>query len=172
MLIHSMLPLSTVNGPGERAEVWLQGCDLRCAGCWNPSSHMFDTGHDRRCDLNHKMAASATLCFPGGDAPPPAGFGELRQHHFATARAGDQSDSGMLRPQDLCAIGGAMGIYQQESRDRWPRPPTVLPGPNFRLADLTRTRFVNITFKRRNPTSAGCGLREKLPITEASRIPL
>jgi anaerobic ribonucleoside-triphosphate reductase activating protein len=48
MLVHSMLPLSTVNGPGERAVVWLQGCDLRCAGCWNPSSHIFDTGHDRR----------------------------------------------------------------------------------------------------------------------------
>jgi hypothetical protein len=48
MLVHSMLPLSAINGPGERAVVWLQGCDLRCAGCWNPSSHIFDTGHDRR----------------------------------------------------------------------------------------------------------------------------
>jgi anaerobic ribonucleoside-triphosphate reductase activating protein len=37
-----MLPRSAVNGPGERAVVWVQGCDLRCAGCWNPSSHVFD----------------------------------------------------------------------------------------------------------------------------------
>jgi hypothetical protein len=58
MLVHSMLPLSTVNGPGERAVVWLQGCDLRCAGCWNPSGHIFDTGHDRRCDLNRKKATA------------------------------------------------------------------------------------------------------------------
>lgn len=42
MLIHSMLPRSTVNGPGARAVVWLQGCDLRCTGCCNPSSHAFD----------------------------------------------------------------------------------------------------------------------------------
>lgn len=45
MLIHSMLPRSAVNGPGERAVVWLQGCDLHCRGCFNPTSHPFD--HDR-----------------------------------------------------------------------------------------------------------------------------
>ena len=38
MLVHSTLPRSTVNGPGERAVVWFQGCDLRCPGCWNPST--------------------------------------------------------------------------------------------------------------------------------------
>jgi anaerobic ribonucleoside-triphosphate reductase activating protein len=47
MLIHSMLARSTVNGPGKRAVVWLQGCDLRCAGCWNPSSHTFDQSRNR-----------------------------------------------------------------------------------------------------------------------------
>jgi anaerobic ribonucleoside-triphosphate reductase activating protein len=26
---------SAVNGPGERFVVWLQGCSLRCPGCWN-----------------------------------------------------------------------------------------------------------------------------------------
>lgn len=47
MLIHSMLPRSNVNGPGERAVVWFQGCELRCPGCWNPSSHLFDTGREK-----------------------------------------------------------------------------------------------------------------------------
>ena len=28
MLVHSMLAWSTVNGPGARAVVWFQGCDL------------------------------------------------------------------------------------------------------------------------------------------------
>lgn len=27
---------STVNGPGERFVIWVQGCALRCPGCWNP----------------------------------------------------------------------------------------------------------------------------------------
>lgn len=50
MLIHSMLPRSAVNGPGERVVVWLQGCDLRCPGCWNPFSHGFDGSRDKPVD--------------------------------------------------------------------------------------------------------------------------
>lgn len=33
------LPRSAVNGPGERAVVWVQGCPLGCPGCWNPDTH-------------------------------------------------------------------------------------------------------------------------------------
>jgi anaerobic ribonucleoside-triphosphate reductase activating protein len=29
---------SRVNGPGERFVLWLQGCALRCPGCWNPDT--------------------------------------------------------------------------------------------------------------------------------------
>jgi anaerobic ribonucleoside-triphosphate reductase activating protein len=47
MLIHSMLARSRANGPGERAVIWLQGCDLRCAGCFNPSSHIFDSSRNK-----------------------------------------------------------------------------------------------------------------------------
>ena len=46
MLIHSRLPQSTVNGPGRRAVVWFQGCDLGCRGCCNQSSHAFEASHD------------------------------------------------------------------------------------------------------------------------------
>ncbi|RKH14118.1 radical SAM protein [Corallococcus sp. CA053C] len=35
---------SRVNGPGWRAAVWVQGCTLRCAGCFNPDTH----AHERR----------------------------------------------------------------------------------------------------------------------------
>jgi anaerobic ribonucleoside-triphosphate reductase activating protein len=28
-----------VNGPGARAAVWVQGCTLRCRGCFNPETH-------------------------------------------------------------------------------------------------------------------------------------
>lgn len=47
MLIHSMLARSRANGPGERAVIWLQGCDLRCVGCFNPSSHVFDSSRNK-----------------------------------------------------------------------------------------------------------------------------
>ena len=45
MFIHSKLGYSTVNGPGERAVVWLQGCvGMNCHGCWNPETHKLFQG--------------------------------------------------------------------------------------------------------------------------------
>jgi anaerobic ribonucleoside-triphosphate reductase activating protein len=32
---------STVNGPGKRAVVWVQGCPLHCDGCFNPGFQPF-----------------------------------------------------------------------------------------------------------------------------------
>ena len=32
------LPRSAANGPGERFVIWVQGCSLRCPGCWNPDT--------------------------------------------------------------------------------------------------------------------------------------
>jgi anaerobic ribonucleoside-triphosphate reductase activating protein len=30
---------SRANGPGTRAVIWTQGCDLGCPGCYNPETH-------------------------------------------------------------------------------------------------------------------------------------
>ena len=35
------LPRSDANGPGTRAVVWVQGCPIRCKGCFNRSSWSF-----------------------------------------------------------------------------------------------------------------------------------
>ena len=37
--VHAFLPRSQANGPGVRAVVWVQGCSLRCPGCFNPETH-------------------------------------------------------------------------------------------------------------------------------------
>jgi anaerobic ribonucleoside-triphosphate reductase activating protein len=36
-----LIPASRVNGPGLRAVVFFQGCDLGCRACWNVNSHPF-----------------------------------------------------------------------------------------------------------------------------------
>jgi anaerobic ribonucleoside-triphosphate reductase activating protein len=41
MLLHAFIPASRANGPGLRAVVFFQGCDLNCRGCWNIASHPF-----------------------------------------------------------------------------------------------------------------------------------
>ncbi len=37
--VHRVLHGSRANGPGRRSVVWLQGCPLHCAGCFNPETH-------------------------------------------------------------------------------------------------------------------------------------
>jgi anaerobic ribonucleoside-triphosphate reductase activating protein len=37
--LHDWVPVSTVNGPGRRAVIWLQGCRFHCSGCFNPETH-------------------------------------------------------------------------------------------------------------------------------------
>jgi anaerobic ribonucleoside-triphosphate reductase activating protein len=37
--VHGFEPHSAANGPGIRAVVWVQGCTLGCAGCFNPETH-------------------------------------------------------------------------------------------------------------------------------------
>lgn len=37
--VHAIEPRSRANGPGARFVVWMQGCTLGCAGCFNPTTH-------------------------------------------------------------------------------------------------------------------------------------
>ena len=47
MQIHAKIACSSVNGPGNRAVIFVQGCSLRCPGCQNPKTHKFGPGERR-----------------------------------------------------------------------------------------------------------------------------
>lgn len=56
--LHRIVTRSTVNGPGERAVVWFQGCSLGCAGCFNPTSHLRNGGITQdAADLARQLSA-------------------------------------------------------------------------------------------------------------------
>jgi anaerobic ribonucleoside-triphosphate reductase activating protein len=48
--VHAIEPRSRANGPGARFVVWLQGCTLGCAGCFNPATHDTSSGRDTTVD--------------------------------------------------------------------------------------------------------------------------
>lgn len=48
--VAQVLPRSSANGPGERFVIWVQGCPLACAGCWNPDTWPFERRRLRAVD--------------------------------------------------------------------------------------------------------------------------
>lgn len=70
--IHHFMNESKVNGPGNRAVIWLQGCEKKCPGCFNPDSRdpnggsLFDIDeiYEKITDLNHKIEG---VTFTGGE---------------------------------------------------------------------------------------------------------
>ena len=68
--VHAFEPRSRANGPGARFVVWLQGCTLGCAGCFNPTTH--DAGGGRELALDEivdemRRSGSEGLSLSGGE---------------------------------------------------------------------------------------------------------
>ncbi len=69
--IAACLPRSRVNGPGLRSVLWVQGCPLRCSGCFNPDFLPFDGGREvAAAEVADWMLAEAEtegVSFSGGE---------------------------------------------------------------------------------------------------------
>jgi anaerobic ribonucleoside-triphosphate reductase activating protein len=66
MLIHGFVAHSRVNGPGMRAVVYFQGCNLGCDGCWNPATHAFVGPPRGAQDVAEQVAAAHQMQFIEG----------------------------------------------------------------------------------------------------------
>jgi anaerobic ribonucleoside-triphosphate reductase activating protein len=66
MLIHGFVAHSQVNGPGVRAVVYFQGCNLGCVGCWNPATHAFTGLSHEAQDVAEQVAAAHQIRFIDG----------------------------------------------------------------------------------------------------------
>lgn len=67
--IHAIDPRSRANGPGVRFVIWLQGCTLGCAGCFNPLTHAASGPETPIADLVAQLAAGGAegLSLSGGE---------------------------------------------------------------------------------------------------------
>ena len=68
--VHATEPRSRANGPGARFVVWLQGCTLGCAGCFNPTTHDATAGREVSvAELVTQLAASGAegISLSGGE---------------------------------------------------------------------------------------------------------
>lgn len=57
-----LLPVTEAEGPGRRTAVWVQGCSIRCAGCFNPQMWARRGGTDRAVEsLAEEILAGAAV---------------------------------------------------------------------------------------------------------------
>ncbi len=64
------LPRTHAEGPGERTAIWVQGCAIRCSGCFNPHMWSFQGGQSIPADeLAERVIAAGTtgLTLLGGE---------------------------------------------------------------------------------------------------------
>jgi anaerobic ribonucleoside-triphosphate reductase activating protein len=79
--VHATEPRSRANGPGARFVVWMQGCTLGCAGCFNPATHQAGSG--REVDVDAIAAELAAT--PGIEGLSLSGGEPLQQADAAVA---------------------------------------------------------------------------------------
>jgi anaerobic ribonucleoside-triphosphate reductase activating protein len=81
--VHGVEPRSRANGPGARFVLWMQGCTLGCAGCFNPTTHPHAGGQLR--PVAELLAELAAAVARGGIEGMTLSGGEPMQQAAASA---------------------------------------------------------------------------------------
>lgn len=90
--VAELLKSSSIYGPGDRFVIWLQGCTLRCPGCWNQEMWSAEGGQDWRINDLAQLVLSAKgsdgVTLMGGE---PLGQAEALVHFLDLIRAAGKS---------------------------------------------------------------------------------
>ena len=82
--IHSLQSLGTVDGPGVRSVIFMQGCPLRCACCHNPDTWDFSGGEERSADELVERVARYKGYYGSNGGVTVSGGEPLMQTEFLT----------------------------------------------------------------------------------------
>jgi len=126
--LHAIEHFSRANGPGRRAVIWFQGCNLGCPNCFNPLTHPADGGllrdtEDLATEIRELHPKIEGLSISGGEPfQQPDALFNLLQH---------LSGSGL---SILIFSGYTLAEIQQQ-----PLGPSILPYIDVLIAG----RYVN-----------------------------
>lgn len=102
--IHSIETLGTVDGPGIRNVIFLQGCNLKCVYCHNPDTWEFTTGKNVTADelLNEVLKYKSYMDFSKGGVTFSGGE-PLLQAEFLNAAIKKMKERGIHIAIDTAA---------------------------------------------------------------------
>lgn len=125
--IARVLPRTVAEGPGTRTAIWVQGCSVRCVGCFNP--HMWSTIGGKEIAVDELVSivvdsGSEGVTFLGGEPFDQAGAlsqvaAGVRRHDLSVmtfsgftyedllsrSHAGDRGVAALLAGTDLLVDG-------------------------------------------------------------------
>lgn len=127
--VHATEARSRANGPGARFVVWMQGCTLGCAGCFNPATHPDIGGRD--IDVSELVSELAQAASRGIEGLSLSGGEPLQQ----AAAAVELLDAARALGLSTLAFSG----YTIEEIRELPHGPEVLA----RLDVLIDGRYVS-----------------------------
>ena len=114
--IHSFETFGTVDGPGIRFVVFMQGCNFRCKFCHNPDTWFKDAGNEWTADEIIKLVEKYRVYYEKSGGGITASGGEpLLQIEFVTELFKKAKESGFSATLDTA---GDIDISSKEDRQK------------------------------------------------------
>lgn len=103
--VHSVQSLGTVDGPGIRFIVFMQGCPLRCIYCHNPDTWQFQDGSEKTVDQLISQILRCRTYFGKKGGVTVSGGEPLMQAPFVTLLFKKLHELGINTALDTSGIG-------------------------------------------------------------------
>lgn len=134
--IHSFESMGSVDGPGIRTVVFMQGCHLRCVYCHNPDTWALSENHPvRSCDLMEKILKFKPYFEFSGGGVTFSGGEPLLQADFLLDMLKRCKENGIHTAIDTSGVG-----HKGEKRFR-PDYAEILKYTDLVLLDVKHTSF-------------------------------
>lgn len=156
--VHHFTPQSFVNGPGPRAVIWVQGCKLNCAGCFNRDTHDADMGVDVApsdiADIVNELSVRGITLTGGEPLHQPKPIVELlaalNPDKDVLLYSGYSIDEAMKSPDRRSVLlkcdAALMGRYRLDAPHPYDNKKLIIRTDRIKPAELKPHRRVEVIF--------------------------
>lgn len=153
-IVHSIDTFSTLDGPGIRTVIFMQGCHLRCKYCQNPDSWRLNSPAARKYEKNELMdiirrgkpyfeASGGGVTFSGGEPLLQADFLEEILSSCQEEKVHTAVDTSLyVKPDTVLKIMPYTNLFLADIKHMNPEKSRLLTG-FYNLFNLENLRLIN-----------------------------